>query len=162
MTTDAPTFASLGNAIIRFYGLADADSQWFWSDVCEGAAPKNVRRFWDVIRERAPGGTLDEVLAAWSVDELTAQWRELRWGPVVAVDRWFRSRGFSITVRGDDGRYEADLTHVLTRKVVASRYGVGITREAAAERAKERYEQEQEPPTTPESSRAAAPDDIRE
>jgi hypothetical protein len=59
------------------------------------------------------------------------------------VSAWFRDRGFDLSVAAEDAVWWAKLTPVSNPAGAMTRYGRGNTPEAAAERAQERYEQEQ-------------------
>ena len=59
------------------------------------------------------------------------------------VSTWFKERGFDVAVTETDGVWSASLTRIENPNAVISRYGSGDSPEAAALRARERYEQEQ-------------------
>lgn len=59
------------------------------------------------------------------------------------VAAWFRGSGFELAVALDEGVWWASLTPVANPAAAMARYGRGDTPEAAALRARERYEQEQ-------------------
>ncbi len=61
-----------------------------------------------------------------------------------AIVEWFAKRGFGLRLtREDEDLVWADLTQQSTGDVVVPRFGRGETPLAAAERAKQRYEQEE-------------------
>ena len=55
---------------------------------------------------------------------------------------WFRDRGFDLSVSREGGTWWAKLTPVGNPAAAVTRYGRGDTPEAAAARARDRYEQE--------------------
>jgi hypothetical protein len=59
------------------------------------------------------------------------------------VSAWFQQRGLDIALSLDSGVWWASLSPVENPATVISRFGQGESREAAALRARERYEQEQ-------------------
>jgi hypothetical protein len=59
------------------------------------------------------------------------------------VGAWFRDRGFDLSVGAADDAWWATLTPVGNPAAAVTCYGHGATPEAAAQRARERYEQEQ-------------------
>ena len=59
------------------------------------------------------------------------------------VSTWFKERGFDVTVAETNGVWSASLTRTENPNAVISRYGSGDSPQAAALRARERYEQEQ-------------------
>ena len=59
------------------------------------------------------------------------------------VSTWFKERGFDVAVTEADGVWWATLTSTNNPTAVIARYGRGDSPEAAAVRARERYEQEQ-------------------
>ena len=56
---------------------------------------------------------------------------------------WFQDRGFDLSVTQDDETWWATLIPVGDPAAAVARYGRGDTPEAAAVRARKRYEQEQ-------------------
>lgn len=62
---------------------------------------------------------------------------------IADVSAWFRHRGFDVALSSDDGVWWATLTPIGNPAQAVERYGQGDTPEAAALRARERYEQEQ-------------------
>jgi len=59
------------------------------------------------------------------------------------VSAWFRSCGFELAVSEEGADWWASLTPIASPSAPIARYGRGNTPEAAAMRARERYEQEQ-------------------
>jgi hypothetical protein len=59
------------------------------------------------------------------------------------ISAWFRDRGFDLAVAVENGVWWAKLTPVGNPAGAMTRYGRGDTPEAAAQRARERYGQEQ-------------------
>jgi hypothetical protein len=64
---------------------------------------------------------------------------------ITEVSTWFRFRGFELAVVEEDATWWASITPDGNPSSVVARYGSGNTPEAAALRARERYEQEQQP-----------------
>lgn len=62
---------------------------------------------------------------------------------VEEVSAWFKKRGFDVALSKSDGVWWAALTRIENPTQVIARYGSGDSPEAAALRARERYEQEQ-------------------
>jgi hypothetical protein len=62
---------------------------------------------------------------------------------VAEVAAWFEARGFDLSVTQDSETWWATLTPLGNPGAAMARYGRGDTSEAAAARARERYEQEQ-------------------
>ncbi len=61
------------------------------------------------------------------------------------IASWFRDRGFGMKLTGQDGDLVwVELTQLTSGDVVAPRFGRGSTALAAAQRAMERYQQEQD------------------
>jgi hypothetical protein len=82
MVTQRPTYSELIDEIIKIYGKGDQRFEWAMADVYDGMAPRAASGFWDALEVRKPGGTLDEVISAWSKDELVALWRQHVWAPL--------------------------------------------------------------------------------
>jgi hypothetical protein len=59
------------------------------------------------------------------------------------VSAWFRDRGFDLSLAADGDVWWATLTPVGNPAAAVARYGRGGAPEAAAQRARERYEHEQ-------------------
>jgi hypothetical protein len=59
------------------------------------------------------------------------------------VDRWFGKRGFGLILTEEDGEYWAHLFPKQSLQVSIPRYGRGASPDAAAEDARERYQEEQ-------------------
>jgi hypothetical protein len=57
------------------------------ADHYDGMAPRAAPDFWDALEVPKPGGTLHEVISAWSKDELVALWRQLVWAPLYDPNR---------------------------------------------------------------------------
>lgn len=70
--------------------------------------------------------------------ELTRRFEILR-----DVDDWFAQRGFGLVIMKGPSDYSANLFSKGSLQVTASEYGVGPTPEAAAERARERFREEE-------------------
>ena len=62
---------------------------------------------------------------------------------IEGVSEWFKMRGFDLAVSESDGFWWATLMRIENPTAVIARYGRGDSPEAAAVRARERYEQEQ-------------------
>ena len=62
---------------------------------------------------------------------------------IAEVSTWFRSRGFELAVADEGSTWWASIAPTGNPTSVVARYGQGDTAEAAALRARERYEEEQ-------------------
>ncbi len=60
------------------------------------------------------------------------------------VDNWFGERGFGLILTKEDNDYWAHLFPKTSLEVTVPRYGRGSSPEAAAERARERFKEEEE------------------
>jgi hypothetical protein len=79
------------------------------------------------------------MLVTWINDQRKADRDDDR--EVQSVEKWFSSRGHAIAISEEDGEFWLAL--VRTGEVVAPRYGRGRSRAEAADRARQRYLEEQ-------------------
>jgi hypothetical protein len=75
-----PTYAELMDTIIAVHGRGNPDFARYWSDVYDGRAWRAFPQFWESLRQRIPGGTVEQVVSGWSPVELKRLYDRLLWG----------------------------------------------------------------------------------